>query len=130
MSKDDEMKEKESVALEKRIHRLERVVGSRDITSQPLYPSIQTLKNQLNLLSEGQLKTLEEQLKRITLTFASENLDPKIENETHEKKINQIFETMTKWESMDSQLPLIVSRLKTLKSLHEEAATFAKICGI
>jgi hypothetical protein len=31
-----------------------------------------------------------------------------------------------KWDSTNEQLPVLVSRLKALKALHEEAASFAK----
>lgn len=33
---------------------------------------------------------------------------------------------MNKWDSTSEQLPMIVSRLQSLKILHEEAAAFSK----
>lgn len=100
-----------------------------------MYQSVNQLKEQINLLSEGQLNTLEEKIKQVTLLFPNEdhedhNEDPKMESHLSKtedsKKISELFEIMTKWDMTSQHLPILVTRLKSLKHLHEEAATFAQ----
>jgi len=42
----------------------------------------------------------------------------------HEKKIEEMFEIMNRWDISSQQLPGIISRLQTLKVLHDESASF------
>merc|ERR1712154_654906 len=41
---------------------------------------------------------------------------------TKEEKINKLFDMMTRWDQSALQLPTIVSRLRSVKNLHEESA--------
>merc|ERR1712115_444819 len=41
---------------------------------------------------------------------------------TKEEKIKKMFDMMTRWDQAALQLPTIVSRLRSVKNLHEESA--------
>lgn len=42
-----------------------------------------------------------------------------------DKKINDLYEMMSKWDNVATQLPALVSRLVALRSLHEDGSRFA-----
>jgi len=89
--------------------------------------AVEQLKESVSLLTPPQV----EQTQRIVATVSKE-IDSILEKQkafqnkqVNEKKIADMFELMSKWDSTNQQLPAIVSRLKSLKSLHEEAASFS-----
>ena len=42
-----------------------------------------------------------------------------------DKKINEMYEMMSKWDSVSAQLPALVSRMVGLRAVHEDAVRFA-----
>jgi len=86
---------------------------------------VESLKEKITALSSA------ESLKR-KLTSVSEEIDEVIEKSKtlppltmDEQKIASIFEMMNKWDTVALQMPTLVSRLQSLKALHEESSNFS-----
>jgi len=116
--------------LEKRLSDIENLVGINKliIPNVNLVEAVEQLKENLSILTIPQIETIQQ-----TINTVSKDMDLLLQKQKsfqtktiNEKKINQIFEIMTKWDETNDQLPLLVSRLKSLKSLHEEAASFSR----
>jgi len=119
--------------LDKRINELEQLLGpNQGIPTIDLLSTVESLKEKLNLLATP--KQLE--LLQRTVASVSQELDKVLEKKqkqeedtsakAHETKVNEIFDTIHRWDGTAQQLPTIVSRLQTLKSLHEHGASFQK----
>ncbi|KAK5580675.1 hypothetical protein RB653_000698 [Dictyostelium firmibasis] len=111
--------------LEKRLAKLETATGNKTTDSVPITQSILEIKEKLSLLDTTKIDVLQQKMK-----VKMESL--KIQDETstkalttNEKKINDIFETMNKWDVVGQQVPAIINRLYTLRSLHEEGISFS-----
>lgn len=65
------------------------------------------------------MKLLETRLKQLTETFETTK---KIQlSSDQESKVDTIYQSMSKLDSVSAQLPTIVDRLKELRSIHESA---------
>jgi len=113
--------------MEKKIADLEKLVGQEqlDIPNTNLLAVVESLKDKITALSSA------ESLKR-KLTSVSEEIDEVIEKSKtlppltmDEQKIASIFEMMNKWDTVALQMPTLVSRLQSLKALHEESSNFS-----
>ncbi len=128
------------VEMEKRLYALECTLGLNkdDLVSgtqnaKDLLQTVEDLREKLNLLtglpSKSQNGISLEQLERklIAATQQMEALQKKVANptkETHEKKVNDIYEMMIRWDSVAKTLPAVVQRLQFLKTVHDSAASF------
>jgi len=115
--------------LEKRLSQLEQFVGSNKLTipNASLLEVVEQLNENVALLTPPQI----EQTQKIVGSVSKEIdsiLDKQKSFQTkqiNEKKVSDMFDMMNKWDATNQQLPTIISRLKSLKSLHEEAAAFS-----
>jgi len=112
--------------LEKRLNDLETFLGKSNSNSSILV-NVEQLREKLNLLADP--NTLDSVQRRVkSLSSELDNVTEKSKGNTqlnqHEKKIEEMFEIMNRWDISSQQLPGIISRLQTLKVLHDESASF------
>jgi len=121
--------------LEKRLTQFEQIVGNKQsgIPTLDLISTVDSLKEKFHVLTStpAQLEALQRTVKTI-----SQDLDKIVEQKqkpegdalqkAHEQKINELFELMSKWDVVSEQVPALASRLQSLRSLHEDAASFQK----
>ncbi|EGG15425.1 dynactin 50 kDa subunit [Cavenderia fasciculata] len=115
------------VDLDKRLANIETLVGSKSELSIPLCQSLVEIRDKLNLLDSTKIDVLNVKLKNTmkqmeTLKTQDESTTKAFT--TNEKKIAEMFDTMNRWDHISSQLPSIINRLYTLRSLHEEGLSF------
>jgi len=117
--------------IEKRVSELENLLGQTTqlqavISSGGLIHSVDEMSEKLKLLTNPtQLESLQRKLKTITQEMEAANEKAKATpQQPYEKKVDELFNLMTKWDVTSQQLPAIVSRLQSLKVLHEESASF------
>eukprot|EP01112_Ceratiomyxa_fruticulosa_P001360 TRINITY_DN1142_c0_g3_i3.p1 TRINITY_DN1142_c0_g3~~TRINITY_DN1142_c0_g3_i3.p1 ORF type:complete len:429 (-),score=115.95 TRINITY_DN1142_c0_g3_i3:39-1325(-) len=135
------------IDLERRLGELENIVGksstmasgSNPVTS--LSQRTTALSEKLSLLDATKLDMIQHKMKALSI-----QLDPLIkatsqstsspgatqqsgEAKPASDKVREIFDTMNRWDPITSQLPTIISRLHSLRVLHEEAAQFSRNIG-
>lgn len=115
-------------AIEKRVHQLEQAIGiSEPTTFTDLQSGIVHLRRKLSILESprelesimrkvnnllGELETLEEQKQQIAGSKSS----------GHENTINTLYKALPDWDIAGRQLPGIVARLQSIKTLCEQGA--------
>jgi len=113
--------------LEKRLAKLETLAGNKT-DSIPITQSILEIKEKLTLLDTTKIDVLSQKMKNTTKEMESfKNLDESLTKSltTNEKKINEIYDLMTRWDNIGQQVPAIINRLYTLRSLHEDGISFS-----
>ncbi|EGC34068.1 dynactin 50 kDa subunit [Dictyostelium purpureum] len=114
--------------LEKRLSKLEVSTGNKSTDSVPITQSILEIKEKLSLLDTTKIDVLQQKMKSLSKEMDQLKNQDEVSTKaltTNEKKINDIFETMNKWDSVSQQVPAIINRLYTLRSLHEEGISFS-----
>ncbi|KAF9439132.1 Dynactin subunit 2 [Entomortierella beljakovae] len=119
--------------LAERIAVLERAVGSTPMQSgASLVGTVEKLEHYMVVLGQPRqleqlsrrLKTVTTELERVQELQAKESAATGITAET-ESRVNTLFELVDKIDPLVSLAPVLVTRLKGLKSLHAEAAIFS-----
>jgi len=120
------------VDLEKRVEQVEEVVGVPPVagsgtappTSAPLASMVGELRDKVALLDGPRLEALLQKMKALTpqLETAARGAD---RTAGQDKKINDVYEMMNRWDAVATQLPALVSRLVALRALHEDGTRFA-----
>ncbi|CAI5444923.1 unnamed protein product [Caenorhabditis angaria] len=116
-----------SNALEKRLRRIEKVLGAQDEKSAPILDILEDLKLRCETLNSGYVTGLEQRL-NVVLTKLEKIEEIRANNsidETSEQKVNEILEIMQRWDISCSSLPSNVNKVKALNRLHEQAQHFA-----
>ncbi|KAN0012513.1 hypothetical protein ACTFIU_007817 [Dictyostelium citrinum] len=114
--------------LEKRLAKLETATGNKTTDSVPITQSILEIKEKLSLLDTTKIDVLQQKMKTVSKEMESLKIQDETSTKaltTNEKKINDIFEIMNKWDVVGQQVPAIINRLYTLRSLHEEGISFS-----
>ena len=70
------------------------------------------------MLNENKLATIETKLASL-----SESMDNVKEPSENDERVDRLFEMMNQWNSTSQQVPTIVERLVSLKSIHEQSAS-------
>eukprot|EP00485_Elphidium_margaritaceum_P020588 CAMPEP_0202726206 /NCGR_PEP_ID=MMETSP1385-20130828/184491_1 /ASSEMBLY_ACC=CAM_ASM_000861 /TAXON_ID=933848 /ORGANISM="Elphidium margaritaceum" /LENGTH=460 /DNA_ID=CAMNT_0049392421 /DNA_START=39 /DNA_END=1422 /DNA_ORIENTATION=+ len=120
--------------ISERLATLEKIIGPKPDTPTvgDMTRTVEYLSNVLSLLSDDfklealvrRAHKLRKQLGEIQ-TKGHEAIEIQI-TKTKEEKINKLFEMMTRWDQAALQLPTIVSRLRSIKNLHEESANIVE----
>ncbi|KAG0234261.1 Dynactin subunit 2 [Actinomortierella wolfii] len=119
--------------LNERLSMLEKMVGSSQLpTGQSLVGSVEKLEQQIGILTQPrQLEQLSRRLKvviaeldRMQELQTKEGSTTGISSEV-ENKINTLFDLVDKIDPLVALVPVLVTRLKGLKTLHSEAAVFS-----
>ncbi|CAB3402434.1 unnamed protein product [Caenorhabditis bovis] len=114
-------------ALDARLRKLEKVLGSTVIPTVPILDSIEDMKLRCETLNSSYVSGLEQRL-NVLLTKFDQVEEKKARHEIDddiEKKINDILEMMQKWDVACSSLSSNVNKVKALSRLHEQAQQFA-----
>jgi len=116
--------------MEDRLQSLEKIIGPtpENPSVGDIMSSIEYLHKRLELISDEprldtlvrRAQTLKKELQTIQ-SKASQQIEDQI-TKTKEEKINKMFDMMQRWDQASLQLPTIVTRLRALKTLHEESA--------
>lgn len=126
-----------AAALEQRIAVLERCVGNEnlgpvanflDVPDISLKSSVVALAERVDALSEDSLGDLERQLVSV-----GKQLDDMKDKQAallgqapeHADKVRELYELTRKWDATAAVVPALVARLKELRNVHEQAATFS-----
>jgi len=123
--------------LEHRLHKLETVLGatsdkmarlSLDTQHKSLVEVAQELNAKANLLDSAQLDHIEGRLTALAQKMDSINEKTAATPEDLERnhKMNELYELVTKTETLAQVLPQTVDRLLALESLHRQAVDFNK----
>ncbi|EFA76630.1 dynactin 50 kDa subunit [Heterostelium album PN500] len=114
--------------LDKRLAQLETLLGNKTELSIPLTQSLVEIKEKLALLDSSKLDVLQQKMKLVTKQMESVKVQDESVTKsltTNESKINSIYELMNRWDVIGQQLPTVINRLYTLRSLHEEGLSFS-----
>jgi len=124
--------------LEKKITELEQLIGPKQMLEPTidLISTVEELKEKLNLLTtpkhlevlQRTVTNLSAELDKLAEKKQRQEEDPGIK--AHEMQVKEMFGMMNRWDAVSLQLPNIVSRLQTLKSLHEGAASFSESVNV
>jgi len=116
--------------LDKRLAIIEKTVGAVNDDTGPSFPDVQTglrnLSRKLELLDPSKLESIYRRIKGVMQELTDlDNLKAKQGQTTnqYEEKIESLYTLMTKWDNIAVSVPVIVSRLQSLKDIHEDSAT-------
>ncbi|TNN14633.1 Dynactin subunit 2 isoform 1 [Schistosoma japonicum] len=128
--------------IDRRIHRIEALIGqpdpnkltvlTADTTTHGLLEACSRLSARSSLFQQGHLDMIEARLAALQgkLQAVTEKREA-IADYDMQSKIAELYELVKKWNDVADSLPMIVERLSTLKSLHEEASQFSQsLCAI
>jgi len=121
--------------LEQRLAALENILGTESERSNilashsksvTLRECIQLMETKLTLLDHEKLPEVDTRLQAI-LTKVNE-INKAFKNDSAvdtNKKISELYETIRKWDQVQSALPHILTRLKDTEALHKKACEFS-----
>eukprot|EP01133_Synstelium_polycarpum_P002901 gene2901-3333_t len=118
--------------LDKRLAQLETLIGNKTELSIPLTQTMVEIKEKLALLDSTKLDVLQQKMKSAVKQMEQLKQQDNSATKsltTNETKINEIFELMNRWDTVGQQIPSIINRLYTLRSLHEEGLALSNHVG-
>ncbi|VDM32433.1 unnamed protein product [Hydatigera taeniaeformis] len=120
-----------TLELDRRLQRLETIVGTREITAMGACGLMETaarLSERVLLLQPSYLDQIEARISTMQAKLADITKNPEnaaIADADTQNKIAELFEIVKKWNSFSADLPSIVDRLKDLQTLHAQASEFS-----
>ncbi|CAH8550836.1 unnamed protein product [Heterobilharzia americana] len=129
--------EEKMADIDRRIHRIEALIGqpdpnrlsalTADTMTHGLLEACSRLSARSSLFQQGHLDMIETRLTSLQakLQAVTEKREA-IADYDMQNKIAELYELVKKWNDVADSLPMIVERLSTLKSLHEEASQFSQ----
>ena len=135
----------EHAALEERINRLEKFLGSQNSTasvisttigsgdgsSKSVLNKLSDLEQKLNALTPGFLdsvhrrsKTLAQELESVSKKMKRYGSERKGETDQEKEKIIKLFDKMNRYDHISNEIPIIVDRLKSVEQLHKQSLNF------
>jgi len=116
-------------SLDKRLATLEKTIGTTNEETAPSFPDIQTglrnLSRKLELLDQSKIENIHRRIKGVMQElndFETVRAKQGQVSSPHEEKIETVYALMTKWDHVSSTVPVLVSRLQSLKEIHEDSA--------
>jgi len=116
--------------VERRVASVEALVGLSS-GGPPLISAVGELRDKVALLDAGRLEGVQHRMKALlpqleaavgTLTRTQADVKSGAASvPATEKKINDLYETMNRWDLVAQQLPALVNRLLALRTLHEDS---------
>jgi Mg2+ and Co2+ transporter CorA len=118
--------------MDKRISQLEKLLGTNtfkgNMPRADLFSLIEILNDKLALLNPEELDKVDRRLKML-----STELDELARSEEatalpahQEKKVNELYEIMSRADVTIQQIPAIIARLQSLRPLYDESLTFSQ----
>jgi len=119
-------------ALEGSIADIEKQLGVLEPTPAfaDLHTAVSLLQKRLALLDSKRIEAIAHQV-HVVMGDVDSMLAKKAELQGSnagadiDQKVNELYEFCHRWTATSASLPLIVSRLQTLQSLHQQSASFA-----
>ncbi|VDD76435.1 unnamed protein product [Mesocestoides corti] len=123
----DSNKEK-TLELDRRLQRLEALLGSREVTETGpggLLDTASRLSERISLLQPAYLDQVEARIASLQAKLASISKNPEnsiVTDADTQNKVAELFEIVKKWDTFSADLPTVVDRLKDLQALHEQGS--------
>ncbi|KAL5111611.1 Dynactin subunit 2-A [Taenia crassiceps] len=120
-----------TLELDRRLQRLEMLVGSREMTAIGVGGLMETatrLSERVSLLQPSYLEQIEARIATLQTKLADVTKNPEnavIADADTQNKIAELFEIVKKWNSFSADLPSVIDRLKDLQTLHAQASEFS-----
>ena len=122
--------------LELRIASLEKLLVQKEEDKKndsSILSSIRKMENQMDLLRPQTLDALSRRMKTIVNEYESfsrrmsraRSKNGGVSNPIRAKKLSSALEKIDSYDKISASIPSLVKRLKTLRGLHEESATFS-----
>ncbi|CAF0785447.1 unnamed protein product [Rotaria sordida] len=115
--------------IEQKISKLENLVGLNEqqpIESKSLLSSLEQLTTRINLLDGTNIDHIDMKLANVLGRLNAIN-DKKtlVDDQDKQSKAVELFDMMSRWETMAANLPIIQQRLIALNELHQQAFQFS-----
>ncbi|EUB63633.1 Dynactin subunit 2 [Echinococcus granulosus] len=120
-----------TLELDRRLQRLEMLVGSREVTATGAGGLMETaarLSERVSLLQPSYLEQVEARIATLETRLADVTNNPEnvvLADADSQNKIAELFEIMKRWNSFSADLPIVIDRLKDLQTLHAQASEFS-----
>lgn len=124
--------------MEERVQKLETVLGSDpgqlssitadlDTKEKNLLAAVSALEAKVALLDATHIENVDARLQGILhhITALTEKKE-ETENTAKRNKVSELYDLLSKWDSFVDVVPDLISRLQSLKSLHEQASHFGQ----
>lgn len=112
-------------SLDKRIERVEALLGSLPSGTQPIVDAIEDLRLRTDVINPVFLDTADTKLSAILAKQKAVD-EKKSGNEEFEQNINNLLTLMNKWDGVCTNLPSQSKKLNSLSRLHENAQQFSE----
>ncbi|KAM7427456.1 Dynactin subunit 2 [Porites harrisoni] len=125
--------------MEQRVQKLETVLGNDpsqlsaittdlEIKEKNLLAAASALETKVALLDANHIEHVDARLQGILhhISALSEKKG-EAENSAKENKVSELYDLLDKWDSFVDVVPDLITRLQTLKALHEQAGQFSKL---
>ena len=134
-------------ALENRLYQLEQMVGLKSLDAAggthavsaagqpaPLSDVVSRLEERVRLLDPKTLTRLQQKMELLNKefeTFTARRNQAKagrvaLTEDIHRERLDKLFATVQQWAPVAETIPTLISRMQTLKALHEESALFSQ----
>ncbi|CAK4677511.1 hypothetical protein AeMF1_005653 [Aphanomyces euteiches] len=118
-------------AVEQRVAQLERLVGSSFETTSLIH-SLQDLETRMSLLNPSQVEALSHRVAGLLNDFSSiaklQDVNPAIQQSIltakESSQLTAMYDQLQTVSTTAAAIPVLVDKLNSLKSLHDDAATF------
>lgn len=115
--------------IEQKVAKLENLIGlneQQSIESKSLSSSIEQLTTRINLLDGTNLDHIDMKLANVLSRLNAINEKKAlVDEQDKQSKAVELFDMMSRWESMAANLPIIQQRLLALNELHQQAFQFS-----
>lgn len=115
--------------MEQKVAKLENLVGINEqqgSDAKSLTASIEQLSTRLNLLDGTNLDHIDMKLANVLARLNAINeKKTSVEEQDKQSKAVELFDMMSRWETMAANLPIIQQRLIALNELHQQAFQFS-----
>ncbi|UJR35281.1 hypothetical protein I4U23_028044 [Adineta vaga] len=115
--------------LEQKVSKLENLIGLNDqqsIESKTLLNSLEQLTTRVNLLDGTNIDHIDMKLTNVLTRLNTINeKKTTVDEQDKQSKAVELFDMMSRWETMAANLPIIQQRLIALNELHQQAFQFS-----
>lgn len=137
-SRDQFDKVSKTAELEERLARLEALLGgtpekvsyiTADTSSKTIMESVESLQGQVSMLDVNMLDHTEARIQNLIQKMdqvKEKSAAGEAKDGDKDTKISELYDIVTKWDSVADSLPQVVARLKALQELHEQALQFSQ----
>ena len=115
----------QAAEIESKLAEIERHIGSSPDDTATIAARLGKLEQKLQILEPGMLDSLSARVSQLTQHMATAARKPEVITAQTRSKVDELLSLMEQWGTFAGQLPALIERLRSLKSLHEDAAQFS-----